>query len=263
MPDKSLFDNEKAITAGIVTYNNADEIEVLMRSLQSCSSFAEMTVYVIDNASRDDTMSLIRARYPWARIVENRENLGFGRAHNLVISNIRSRFHIMINPDVSFPVDTISKAVEYLDRNPDVAVVTPYVMNADGTQQFLPKRNPSMKYLIGGLLENRFLWAKKLRDEYTMKGRVITRPIDVEFCTGAFLCTRTEALHQVGGFDERYFLHFEDADLTRKLRTVGRAVYHPDIKVTHKWHRDNKKINKSTLAALRSMFIYMIKWRGK
>ena len=73
--------------------------------------------------------------------------------------------------------------------------------------------------------------------------------------------TRTDALKKVGGFDERYFLHFEDADLTRELRKVGRTVYNPEIKVIHKWHRENKKINKSFWIALKSMFIYMKKWR--
>ena len=149
-----------------------------------------------------------------------------------------------------------------MEANPDITVLTPYVMNVDGTQQFLPKKNPSIKYMIGGMFENKFKFCKKLREEYTLQDKVITSPIDVEFCTGAFMITRTEALHKVGGFDERYFLHFEDADLTRELRKVGRAVYNPNIKVTHKWHRENKKINKSFWVALKSMFIYMNKWRG-
>ena len=159
------------------------------------------------------------------------------------------------------PEDTIEKAIKYIDSNKDIVVVTPYVMNIDGTQQFLPKRNPSLKYMIGGMFEKKFSFCKKLRDEYTLKNVMVKEPIDVEFCTGAFMITRTEALHKVGGFDEIYFLHFEDADLTRELRKVGRAVYNPEIKVVHKWHRENKKINKSFWVALKSMFIYMKKWR--
>lgn len=262
MISNSLFENEKAITASIVTYNSADEIDILMESLQVCSSFDEMTIYVIDNASQDNTVKLIRNKYPWARLIESRENLGFGKGHNLVIKNIQSKYHIIINPDISLPNDAIEKAIEYLENNLDVAVMTPYVLNVDGTQQYLPKKNPAMKYMIGGMLESKFVWAQELRDEYTLKNQVILEPIDVEFCTGAFMCTRTEALHKVGGFDERYFLHFEDADLTRELRKVGRSVYNPDIKVIHKWHRDNKKINKSFWVALKSMIIYMKKWGG-
>lgn len=260
MVEKSLFENEKEITVSIVTYNSADEIDILMTSLQDSSSFGEMTIYVIDNDSHDDTVSVIREKYSWVRVIESKENLGFGRGHNLAIKNVHSKYHIIVNPDISIPADTIKNAIEYMESHSDVAVMTPYVMNVDGTQQFLPKKNPSMKYMIGGLLENKFKWAKKLREEYTLQNQTITSPVDVEFCTGAFMITRTESLHKVGGFDERYFLHFEDADLTRELRKVGRAVYNPDVKVTHKWHRENKKINKSFWVALKSMFIYMRKW---
>ena len=118
-----------------------------------------------------------------------------------------------------------------------------------------------MKYMIGGMFEKYFGFCKKWRDEYTLKDKIINGTEDVEFCSGCFMITRTEVLKRVGGFDERYFLHFEDADLTREMRQYGRAVYNPNIRVTHKWERDNKKINKSFFVALKSMFIYMKKWR--
>ncbi len=262
MIDKSLFQDEKAITVSIVTYNSADEIDTLMTSLQGCASFSEMTVYVVDNASSDDTVAVVKGRYPWARVIECERNNGFGRGHNLVIRNVRSRYHFIANPDVSVDEDAIAKAVRYLDDHPDVAAVTPYVRNVDGTQQFLPKKDPKLKYLLSGMFASRFAFCRKLRDEYTLKGQIITSPIEVEFCTGAFMCTRTESLHRVGGFDERYFLHFEDADLTRELRKVGKAVYDPDVKVTHKWHRQNIQVSSRTFwTALRSMYLYFSKWR--
>lgn len=259
--NQSIFENEKEVTASIVTYNSKDEIDILMKSLEANSFFGHMTVYLIDNASSDGTADYIIENYPWVRVIVNKENLGFGRAHNIAIKNVHSKYHLIVNPDISIPENTIREAINYLEAHKDIAVVTPFVMNTDGTQQFLPKKNPSMKYMIGGMFENKFAFCKKLRDEYTMKNVAVTEPIDVEFCTGAFMITRTDALHAVGGFDETYFLHFEDADLTRELRKVGRTVYNPDIKVIHKWHRENKKINKSFWVALKSMFIYMKKWR--
>lgn len=262
MIDKSFFLNQKKITASIVTYNNADEIDMLMTSLEKSSSFDDMVIYVIDNASQDNTTRLIREKYPWAKLIKNKKNIGFGCAHNKVINCINSKYHIIINPDINLPVDTIAQAVAFMDENPDIAVIMPSVLNTDGTQQFLPKRNPSFKFLLGGMFENRFSWGKRLREEYTRKNESITEPTDVEFCTGAFMFTRTEMLQAVGGFDEHYFLHFEDADLTRELRKVGRAVYNPNIKVIHKWHRENKKINKSFWVALKSMFVYMKKWKS-
>lgn len=258
---KDEVNNVADLTLSIVTYNSSDEIPFLMESLEACNYFDRMSVYVVDNASSDDSVEILKKDYPWVHVYESKENLGFGRGHNVVINNVMSKYHIIVNPDICVDVDTFDKAIEFMDANPDIAVVTPFIRNTNGTQQFLPKKHPSMKYMIGGMFENYSKICKKLRDEYTMKDKIITEPIDVDFCSGCFMITRTEALHEIGGFDDIYFLHFEDADLTRELKKVGRAVYNPNIVVTHKWERDNKKINKSFWVALKSMFIYMKKWR--
>lgn len=256
----SVFNNEKEVTVSIVTYNNEEEIAALLKSLETCSYFEHMTVYVIDNASTDDTVKIIRAAYPWVRVIVNKKNLGFGRGHNLVIKYVKSKYHIIVNPDIFVPAESIEKAVKFMDMHEDAAVMTPFVLNTDETQQFLPKKNPCMKYMIGSFFENHSSYCRKLREEYTLKNEVVTKPIDVEFCSGCFMFVRTSALHQVGGFDERYFLYFEDADLTRELRKEGRAVYNPNIKVIHKWHRDNKRMSKNFWMSLKSMMIYMKKW---
>lgn len=253
--------DKELLTISIVTYNSAEEIRILLDSLKESDSFNDILVYVIDNASNDNTTEIIKKDYSWVKLIESKINLGFGKAHNLVINKVNSKFHIIVNPDISVEKDTLNKSKEYLLNNEDVVIVTPFVCNTDGTQQFLPKKNPSMKYMIGGLFEGRIKFCKKMRDEYTLKNQIISNPIDVEFCSGCFMIARTDALKKVGGFDERYFLHFEDADLTRELRKVGRAVYNPSIRVTHQWQRDNKKISKSFWQALKSMLIYMRKWR--
>lgn len=234
-----------------------------MRSIENVSGFSRLKTFVVDNASSDGSADYVRERYPWAQVLKNQENIGFGRAHNQIIRNVHSRYHIVVNPDVCLMKNTVEDAAAYMDAHADAVVLTPFVLNPDGTQQFLPKRNPTFLYLIGSLLEKRFAFGRKLRDEYVRKNEEITEPTDVEFCTGAFLFARTSALHQVGGFDERYYLHFEDADLTRELRKVGRAVYHPGIRIVHKWNRENRKSLRSFGMALRSMFLYWQKWHGK
>lgn len=249
------------ITLGIVTYNSEKEIPNLLDSIKSTKGFEKIGVYVVDNASKDNTINILENNYPWVHLYKSQTNLGFGKGHNIVINHVRSKYHIIVNPDIRVNKDIFDKIEKYMDENPDVVAVTPFVRNIDGTQQFLPKRNPSMKYMFGGFLEKYSRRCERLRNEYTLKNQIVDRPIDVEFCSGCFMITRTEALLKVGGFDERYFLHFEDADLTRELRKIGRTVYNPHIEVVHKWERDNRKINKSFWVALKSMFIYMKKWR--
>ena len=248
------------ISVSVVTFNSENEIDILMSSLKNSNLFNETEVYAVDNASKDNTVKIIQEKYSWAKLIRNEKNLGFGKAHNIIIQEVNSKYHLIINPDVKIFNDTIEKSIEFMNNHPEIVLLTPYIMNIDGTQQFLPKKNPSLKYLFGGLFENKFKFCKKLREDYTMKNENITNVIDVDFCTGAFMFTRTEALKKLGGFDERYFLHFEDADLTRELKKLGRTVYNPEIKIVHKWQRDNKKLNKSFFVALISMFKYMIKW---
>ncbi len=251
---------KKRISVSIVTYNSSKDIDQLMNSIENSAAFNEMSVYVVDNNSIDNTVDHIKKNYPWANVIISNKNLGFGKGHNKVIKHVKSQYHIIVNPDISFDINTISNAVEYMDSNETVALLSPAVYNADGTWQYLPKRNPRFKYLFGGMFERKFKFCKRLRDEYTMKNKKFDSPTDIEFCTGAFMVTRTNALKKVGGFDKRYFLHFEDADLSREMRKVGRTVLNPNIRVTHKWHRDNRKLNKSFWVAFESMILYMLKW---
>ena len=256
----SLFKTEKNISASIVTYNSKDEIDEVLQSIENNECFNNINLFVVDNHSLDGTSEYIKENYPWVNVITNNENLGFGKAHNIVIKNVKSEIHLIINPDIIVHGGCIKDALDYMNNNPEVAVMCPRVFNVDGTEQFLPKRNPSLKYMVGGLFDTKLKLCKRIRDEYTMKDEGISSPIEVEFCTGAFMITRTSMLQNVGGFDERYFLHFEDADLTRELIKEGRAIYNPNLEVTHKWHRDNKKLNKSFFVALKSLFIYMTKW---
>lgn len=151
----------------------------------------------------------------------------------------------------------------YMESHKDVVVMTPKIFNTDGTEQFVPKKRPKFKYIFAGRFENKFKRCYKLRSEYTLRDVSVTEPTEIDCCSGCFMFCRTSALLRVGGFDERYFLYFEDADLTRELQKYGKAMYVPDCSVTHAWHRDVTRSNKARKIALRSMFSYFGKWRGK
>ena len=93
-----------------------------------------------------------------------------------------------------------------------------------------------------------------------MKDVVMTEPTEIECASGCFMVCRTDVLKLIGGFDERYFLYFEDADLSRAMRYHGKVMYVPFVTVTHSWHRENGKVGKSFFYALRSMRKYFKKW---
>ncbi|MCB2306044.1 glycosyltransferase family 2 protein [Clostridium estertheticum] len=250
----------KKISASVVTYNNGEEIENVLLSLQNSSIIDQLEVYVMDNNSNDNTKKIVENKFPKVKLIKSNENVGFGAGHNQVISIVDSTYHLLVNPDITFEPSVIEGLSKYMDENPDVVIVSPKILNHDGTEQYLPKLNPKIRYFLGGRFEKYGGIFKKWRSEYTRSNETFTGPEDIEFCTGCFMFIRTSNLKQVGGFDERYFLHFEDADLARMMKQKGRVVFNPDYEVNHLWKRDNVKSRKVFIIALHSMFKYFRKW---
>lgn len=248
------------ISASIVTYNSIDDIDRCLSSLSKTEG-TDFVLYVVDNASGDGTADHVEKNYPWVRLIRSEKNVGFGAAHNKAIALTDSDCHIIINPDITLDASQIPLMAECLEKHPDIVLISPKVLNPDGTVQYLPKRYPTVRYLMSGFLEKRSGRFRKIREEYTMKDILGDEPAEVDFCTGCFMFVRTRALKACGGFDERYFLHFEDADLTRMLKRYGRTMYMPQFTVTHAWHRENSRFGKVLFISLASMFKYFIKWK--
>lgn len=251
-------DRHNDVTCSIVSHNSADDIAIVLESLSKQVPLS--SIYVVDNASTDETLEIIREDFPEVNLIQSDTNLGFGAGHNEVIKLVDSKYHIIVNPDIQVDEDTVKKLAVFMEENPNIVCTTPRIHNIDGTEQQLPKRNPKIKYFLGGRLENKFNFASKWRAEYTRSDEALNDVTDIDFCSGCFMFIRTETLVKVGGFDERYFLYFEDADLTRMLQKKGRTVYYPKASVTHKWKRDNVKNKKIAKKALESMFKYFMKW---
>ena len=248
------------ITASIVTYNCEGEISDVLNSLRQ-ANVANLKTIIVDNSSKDQTVQIIKENFPEVDLIESSVNLGFGRGHNLALKNVESDYHIFINPDITIHEGEIEKMISFMEENPDAVLLNPRVLNPDGSEQYLPKKRPTYKYLFGGRLEKKFAFARRWRAEYTMRDVVINDPIEIDCATGCFMFCRTSALKAVGGFDERYFLYFEDADLARKMQQIGKLMYVPSITVVHAWHRENGKIGKSFFYALQSMRKYFKKWK--
>jgi len=249
------------ISASIVTYNNEKEIDGVLNSLLS-SEITDLKIVVVDNASDDNTCAIVK-QYDKVELKKLPSNIGFGAGHNKALNMIDSDYHIIVNPDITLKNGMIAKMIDFLETESEIVLLTPKVLNPDKSEQFLPKKYPKFKYLIGSKFEKYSKLFYKWRSEYTLRDRNVDTPIDIDFCTGCFMVCRTSALNSVGGFDERYFLHFEDADLTREMQKFGRTVYYPKAYVNHIWMRENSKNWRIFLIALQSMFKYFVKWRKK
>jgi GT2 family glycosyltransferase len=246
-----------SVSAAIVTYNSSDKIGDAVRSV---TRFTEnCTLFISDNGSTDNTLDVVKANAPKADILKNGNNLGFGAAHNKVIPLLDSRYHAVINPDIIFDYDVLGEICRYLDANPQVVMATPKILNPDGTEQCLPKRMPTVKYLFA----RRLHLSQKIADEYTRANENLKEPTEIDFCTGCFFVIRTEVFKKLGGFDDRFFMYFEDTDLTQRAKEYGKVVFLPDSHVTHLWEKSSAKSLKYFLIHLKSTFQFFWKYRKK
>ncbi|MDR1927035.1 MAG: glycosyltransferase [Oscillospiraceae bacterium] len=251
------------VTGSIVTHNNRSTIAETLRTLLEQTKGVAFSLFLVDNASRDGTAELAAALAPEAQMIRSKKNLGFGAGHNLVLDRLQSKYHAIINPDVILESDAIAAMAAYMDEHEDVVMLSPrIVFPATGESQILGKRNPTLRYLIASRLR-KGKHAKRLLHEYAMCDCDLSQPTEIQNATGCFMLIRTQALKKIGGFDERYFLYFEDCDLTRSLGRHGKTLYFPGAAVQHVWNRESKKNFFLTLVQLQSMLRYFRKWKRK
>lgn len=251
------------VSACIVTFNNIKYIGKTVGTLLGFTQGVDLTLYIVDNGSTDGTIELLEQEFdksPNLKIIKTDLNNGFGAGHNEILSIIDSDYHVVLNPDIVIADDVIEKMAIYMQEHNDIDLLSPKICFPDGRAQMLGKRSPKLKYLFASRLRNEEKPSKLLR-EYTMIDEDWSQPFDLENASGCFMFFRTSAFKRLGGFDERYFMYFEDCDITREIRKTSRAVFFPDAVIYHVWGRDSKRDLNLMLIHIKSMFSYFWKWR--
>ena len=247
------------VTGCIVTYNNMKTIKKAVDTILEYTD-ENFRLYVVDNNSTDGTPKFIRENYPEVCVIETGTNSGFGAGHNIVLPMLSSEYHIVINPDIVINENAIEKIIDFMDANPDIGLLSPKICFPDGREQILGKRNPRLKYLIASRMRDEENPSKLLR-EYAMKDCDLSDVTDIENTTGCFMVFRTSVFKELKGFDEGYFMYFEDADIARRAKKISRVVYYPHATILHEWGRESKRNFKLMLIHIQSMFRYFFKWK--
>ncbi|MBU7554185.1 glycosyltransferase [Pediococcus ethanolidurans] len=258
--------NEEKLSIGVVTYNSEEQIEKLLLNLNNVlEGNIEYKVYVIDNGSTDKTVEIAR-HYESAHnnifLIQAKNNRGFGAGNNAVIKFINSDYHIVMNPDVHISsFDEVEKMLSYLEKNKQVGLLSPLVKNEDMSIQRLYKHNPTVidlfiRFISPKLLKSRQDWFVRLNSGYNKVGHI-------DFASGSFMVFRTSVFKQIGGFDDRYFMYMEDADITRSVNKISDAIFFPEAFVVHQWQRESRKKVKYTLIFISSLIKYFKKWGWK
>ncbi len=247
------------VTGCIVTHNNMRTIKDTLDTLFEYTTDVDFRLYVVDNLSTDGTPEFIRENYPQICLIEPKTNNGFGAGHNLVLPMISSKYHIVINPDIVLKDNAIKTIVDFMENNGEIGLVSPKICFPDGREQILGKRNPRLKYLFASRLRKDE--PSDLLKEYAMLDEDLTKTTDIENASGCFMAFRTELFKEMGGFDKRYFMYFEDADISREAKKRAGVVYYPDATVYHVWGRDSKRNLKLMKIHIFSMLKYFLKWK--
>ena len=247
------------VTGSIVTYNNISTIAKTLETLFGETKDIDFKLYVLDNGSSDGTPEYIEKNYPDVTVIRSGKNVGFGAGHNIIINQVESKYHAVINPDIVLTQNAVKKMADYMDENPDIGLLSPRICFPDGRDQILGKRNPHLKYLVASRLRGDE--PSKLLKEYAMLDCDLSKPTEIENATGCFMFIRTDVLKSIGGFDDGFFMYFEDADLARRINEISKCVYYPDAVVNHVWGRDSKRNFKLMLVHINSMLRYFRKWK--
>lgn len=232
-------------TAAIVIYDpKLDALEAALASCERCASFRQGVV--VDNGNSDDAKALVAHFSKFRYELNPKGNAGFGNAQNFAFSLLpQAEFHAAINPDVRFEPEAIEQLIRVLQKNRDVVLVAPALFYPDGERQLLCKRYPTLRALIARRFLPRSLsdWLNFAidADYFEMRDCDYSRPMEPEFMSGALMFFRRSAFAQLAGFDERFFLYFEDCDITLRAREMGRAIYVPESRVTHEWARGSHR----------------------
>lgn len=253
------------VTASIVLYNN--DVKVLSDAIKSFlnSNFSyKKYLYLIDNSPNETLKQLVSISPENITYIFNPTNPGFGAAHNIAIKKgieIGANYHLVLNPDVYFDPEVMSSIIKYMDENPSIGNIMPKVLYPDGSIQYLAKLLPTPYDWIG----RRFNPFKKLVEKrnqvFELRFTAYNNIMDVPYLSGCFMFLRTDALKEIGVFDENIFMYGEETDLCRRLIEGGyRTVFFPKVHIFHHFAKGSHKSWKLTKIGMKSAIYYFNKW---
>jgi GT2 family glycosyltransferase len=196
-----------------------------LRSLQEeLNHFSpkDVETFVVDNASTDSTVQIIREQFAWVRLICNQKNTGFASANNQAIQLSSARYILLLNPDTCVLPGALATLIGYMEANPQAGAAGSRLLNPDGTLQVSCYPAPTATRELWRLLHLDKLYAFA---QYSMHNWSILEPKEVDLVQGASLMVRRQTLEQVGLLDEDYFMYTEEVDWCYRIRRAGWHIY--------------------------------------
>ena len=243
------------IAAVLVNYNAGSELAQALHSIADDLAGRPWEAVVVDNASSDGSERRVAEFAPRARLVRNATNVGFGRAVNQGVAASSAPLVLIMNPDCRLAPGAMRTLQSQLEAHDACAIVGPRVLDPDGAVQGSARGDPDMLTGLFGRTGRLRSWFPQLAPA---RRNVVTDAavrdgspsVEVDWVSGACMLVRRSAFESVGGFDEQYFLYWEDADLCRRLRAHGYHVrYVPGATAVHSVGRSSRSVPAASIRA--------------
>ena len=245
----------------IVNWNTRDILRDCLASVYEQGGEIDFEVIVVDNASTDGSVEMVKKDFPQVTLIENSQNLGFAAANNQGIAISKGRYVLLLNSDTIVLDNAIAKTAAFADSHPEAAVVGCRVLNPDRTLQPTCFMFPS---ILNMLLSSTYLY--KLfpkskffgRERMTWWNRNDIREVDV--VTGCFMLVRQDAIKKVGSMDEQFFMYVEETDWCYRFKQAGwKILFTPCAEIIHLGGQSSKGIRVDMLIRLRISILQFMK----
>lgn len=216
----------KDLTISIVNFNSGEYLTKCLSSIKQVENEAKIRVVVVDNNSTDESLKSAREKFKEYEFIENKDNVGFGKAHNQVLRQLKTEFVLLLNPDCLLEKGVIKKILGDFE-DPLVVAATCKIILSNGAVDMTAHRGfptplASLLYVLGN------------DSLYHLTGNNPGSLHEVDAITGAFLMTKKEVLNKSGFFDEKFFMFGEDIDLCLRIKKAGfKVIYDPEVKIIH------------------------------
>lgn len=265
--DSTMKSADVTLSVILVNYNTAHLLDEVFGALRSASAGLSLQIIVVDNASRDASLEILRTRHPHVELIANTTNVGFGRANNQALPLVRGRYVLLLNTDAFVSPDSLRKTIACMEQHPRCGILGVRLVGRDGALQ------PSCRYfptpfngfiLVTGL--TRLFPRVRMIDDMDWDHASLK---ECDWVPGCYYLMRRELIEQVGLFDPRYFLYYEEVDHCFAAKRAGwQVLYCPDTTVVHIGGESAKADDKLTAARqisalqIESELIYFRKHHG-
>ncbi|MBU0480479.1 MAG: glycosyltransferase family 2 protein [Proteobacteria bacterium] len=244
----------------IVNWNTRDLLLDCLAALYDTVKGLSIEVLMVDNASKDDSVDVVREKYPQLRIIRNDRNLGFAAGNNKGLRVMQGKYALLLSTDTVLTEGAVHRLFTFLEGNEDAAMACGQLLNSDGSKQNSIANFPSPLSLLCNETILRLLFPAG----FPSKRREYTKPITVDSCIGACLMVRKQAMEEVGLLDERYFVFMEETDWALSMHKAGwKSCFVPDAKIYHLQGQSAGHNVKARKMFYRSRYLYFRKWFPK